>query len=203
MSNQLENQQSFENQNKNTEQEILTDEKGKETLHPDISPEIEKVLDAIQHVPIEYLSLIKEFNWKQIKEMMFVLSNCTCCKRHQKNRPSVWDLEHGHDGYYEMAAYYEIPDVRVGEDACQCPCRHEAREFCKIMNDPRYFEAQKEFIDKEDSDTNNGFEEDSDTETRFICMDCGEDMGPYNPRQLCGKTYCKNIREIDDNGSIS
>ena len=47
MSNQLENQQSFENQNKNTEQEILTDEKGKETLHPDISPEIEKVLDAI------------------------------------------------------------------------------------------------------------------------------------------------------------
>ena len=88
MSNQLENQQSFENQNK---KEILTDEKGKETLHPDISPEIEKVLDAIQHVPIEYLSLIKEFNWKQIKEMMFVLSNCTCCKRHQKNRPSVWE----------------------------------------------------------------------------------------------------------------
>jgi hypothetical protein len=200
MSNQLENQQSIENQNKNTEQEIFTHEKGKETLHSNISPQIQKVLDDIQYVPIEYLSLIKEFNWKQIKEMMYVLSNCTCCKRHQKDRPSVWNLENGHNGYYDLS------DIRVGEHACRCPCRHEAREFCKIINDPHYFEAQKElYINEEDYDTETRFKEDydTDTETRFICMDCGEDMGPYNPRQLCGKTYCKNIREIDDNGSIS
>ena len=25
------------------------------------------------------------------------------------------------------------------------------------------------------------------------CMECGEDMGIDNPRQLCGKTYCINL----------
>lgn len=25
------------------------------------------------------------------------------------------------------------------------------------------------------------------------CLECGEDMGPNNPRQLCGKYFCKNI----------
>ena len=24
------------------------------------------------------------------------------------------------------------------------------------------------------------------------CLECGEDMGKTNPRQLCGKTYCYN-----------
>ena len=24
------------------------------------------------------------------------------------------------------------------------------------------------------------------------CLECGEDMGIDNPRQLCGKTYCRN-----------
>ncbi len=26
----------------------------------------------------------------------------------------------------------------------------------------------------------------------YKCIICGEDMGPNNPRQLCGKIYCKN-----------
>lgn len=25
------------------------------------------------------------------------------------------------------------------------------------------------------------------------CIECGEDMGIHNPRQLCGKTFCYNI----------
>ena len=25
------------------------------------------------------------------------------------------------------------------------------------------------------------------------CLECGEDMGKTNPRQLCGKIYCRNI----------
>lgn len=24
------------------------------------------------------------------------------------------------------------------------------------------------------------------------CLECGDDMGPSNPRQLCGKIYCRN-----------
>ena len=30
------------------------------------------------------------------------------------------------------------------------------------------------------------------------CVVCGIDMGPTNPRQLCGKTYCFGIASIDD-----
>ena len=26
-----------------------------------------------------------------------------------------------------------------------------------------------------------------------LCVECGVDMGPNNPRQLCGKTYCCNM----------
>jgi hypothetical protein len=25
------------------------------------------------------------------------------------------------------------------------------------------------------------------------CIECGIDMGPNNPRQLCGKTFCYHI----------
>ena len=25
-----------------------------------------------------------------------------------------------------------------------------------------------------------------------LCVECSVDMGPTNPRQLCGKTYCNN-----------
>jgi len=25
------------------------------------------------------------------------------------------------------------------------------------------------------------------------CIECGVDMGPNNPRQLCGKTFCYHI----------
>lgn len=25
-----------------------------------------------------------------------------------------------------------------------------------------------------------------------LCLECGEDMGIHNPRQLCGKTFCYN-----------
>ena len=31
-----------------------------------------------------------------------------------------------------------------------------------------------------------------DDEIKNLCLDCGVDMGPTNPRQLCGKTYCNN-----------
>jgi len=32
-----------------------------------------------------------------------------------------------------------------------------------------------------------------DDEIKNLCLDCGIDMGPTNPRQLCGKTYCNNL----------
>ena len=32
-----------------------------------------------------------------------------------------------------------------------------------------------------------------DDEIKNLCLDCGIDMGPSNPRQLCGKTHCNNL----------
>tara|TARA_Y100000389_G_C17315600_1_gene440277 strand:- start:250 stop:453 length:204 start_codon:yes stop_codon:yes gene_type:complete len=32
-----------------------------------------------------------------------------------------------------------------------------------------------------------------DDEIKNLCLECGVDMGPCNPRQLCGKTFCNNI----------
>ena len=32
-----------------------------------------------------------------------------------------------------------------------------------------------------------------DDEIKNLCLDCGVDMGPTNPRQLCGKTRCNNL----------
>lgn len=31
-----------------------------------------------------------------------------------------------------------------------------------------------------------------DGSMRNRCLECFEDMGPHNPRQLCGKTICYN-----------
>jgi hypothetical protein len=42
----------------------------------------------------------------------------------------------------------------------------------------------------------------SDTdEPKNLCTECGRDMGPQNPRQLCGKTYCI-YAESDDESTI-
>jgi hypothetical protein len=226
MTSQLENQQSIE-------QEILMDEKSKETSHPDISPEIQEVLDAIQDVPIAYLSLIKEFTWKQIKEMMEVLFVCSCCERHQKNKPHISDLENGHRGDYPPS------NRKISEDDCQCVCRQEARDFCRIINDPDYFDLYYGRVARYSSPVNENYRDDSDENSEFLepdvgysniyhrdielgcmcedclkeehkedkyenrCIECGVDMGLENPRQLCGKTYCRNITERDDDGSIS
>jgi hypothetical protein len=230
MSSQLENKQSIEMENENIVEEILTEEKGNETSHPDRQPEVQDVLDSIEHVPIEYLSLIKEFNWKSIKEMMEVLFTCDCCERHQKNKPNISDLENGH------RADYPPSNRKFSEDDCQCVCRQEARDFCRIINDPDYFDLYygrvarySSPVNRDVSDENSEFlepdvgysniyhrdielgcmcedclkEEHKEDKYENRCIECGEDMGLENPRQLCGKTYCRNITERDDDGSIS
>jgi hypothetical protein len=33
----------------------------------------------------------------------------------------------------------------------------------------------------------------SNDDYKNLCVECGVDMGSSNPRQYCGKTYCRNI----------
>ena len=50
-----------------------------------------------------------------------------------------------------------------------------------------------EEIPLENDTMNNTYSEGSQTlESLNTCVECGVDMGHCNPRQLCGKTYCKN-----------
>ena len=51
-------------------------------------------------------------------------------------------------------------------------------KYCDIE---RLKELLNEFMDEQD-DMNR-------------CLICGVDMGKDNPRQLCGKTYCYNVRD--------
>ncbi len=37
------------------------------------------------------------------------------------------------------------------------------------------------------------FQKDTKEKTNY-CVECGIDMGPQNPRQLCGKIFCENIK---------
>ncbi len=39
--------------------------------------------------------------------------------------------------------------------------------------------------------------------SKNLCIDCGIDMGPLNPRQLCGKTFCHNETFSDISSEIS
>ena len=49
-------------------------------------------------------------------------------------------------------------------------------------------EEEIELESDEEADAN---ESDEDVESNR-CLECGVDMGPQNPRQLCGKTYCRS-----------
>lgn len=175
----------------------------------DTSPEVQEVLDAIHHVNIEYLSLLETYTWNSIRKMMEVLSNCNCCERHQKNKPSVYDLENGHIGTYPSSGR------DICSDDCNCRCRNEARSFCRIINNYNFFYVDEDEDVDEYTDVDEDVDEDTDVDTAADnisssvfhddcnqnlpeesenkCVECGEDMGPNNPRQLCGKTYCKNI----------
>lgn len=46
------------------------------------------------------------------------------------------------------------------------------------------FEKSDEIVDIED------LSDEEDSEHKNLCTMCGIDMGPQNPRQLCGKTRC-------------
>jgi len=36
---------------------------------------------------------------------------------------------------------------------------------------------------------------------RNLCIECGVDMGDCNPRQLCGKLYCRNPPLLEEESS--
>lgn len=49
---------------------------------------------------------------------------------------------------------------------------------------------QSDNTNNDNDDFNYSYQDD---EIKNLCLDCGVDMGPTNPRQLCGKTHCNNL----------
>lgn len=47
------------------------------------------------------------------------LANCSCCERHQTNKPKVF------------APWVELPFHGTQNISCECPCRHRARFICR------------------------------------------------------------------------
>lgn len=53
-------------------------------------------------------------------------------------------------------------------------------------------QARKFMIEEERQQQQDNSDLTEDEEIKNLCTECGVNMGPSNPRQLCGKTYCTN-----------
>lgn len=53
------------------------------------------------------------------------LSNCTCCERHKKNRPTILSV------LYEP--FPTLTQNILSPDECQCTCRQRARMICREL----------------------------------------------------------------------
>ena len=60
-----------------------------------------------------------------------------------------------------------------------------------INNTNSVIELNKVFGYNSVTELNKVFGYNSVTES-WHCLECGDDLGKHNPRQLCGKSYCRN-----------
>jgi len=84
--------------------------------------------ENIENICIEADNLIEENTREstcrvKLKRILTTLNTCTCCKRHQTNRPSLIDVEKGHDGEYPDSDTSQSEKINY----CICRCRHTSR----------------------------------------------------------------------------
>lgn len=53
-----------------------------------------------------------------IEKKLKKYSECNCCEKHKKDRPTRWD------------PMIELPFKGTQDRVCSCPCRHNARLLC-------------------------------------------------------------------------
>ena len=63
----------------------------------------------------------------KLKKILITLNSCKCCKRHQKNKPSLIDIERGHKGDYHYSKTNK-------KNICECKCRHMSRWIARKLN---------------------------------------------------------------------
>ena len=90
--------------------------------------EYKKSNETIENICMEANSLMEQDGRKstqsvQLKKILTTLNTCRCCKRHQTNRPSLIDLEKGHNGDYPYSDTAQNDKIKQ----CNCSCRHTSR----------------------------------------------------------------------------
>lgn len=86
---------------------------------------IEEVIQNINYLftnttenPIDSLY----FNVTDPNKYIKILSECKCCERHQRERPTCL--------YLWKDTHFNGTNLTAGE--CSCPCRHYARFICRV-----------------------------------------------------------------------
>ena len=97
--------------------------------------EYKKSNETIENICMEANSLMDQDGRKstqsvQLKKILMTLNSCTCCKRHQTNRPSLIDLEKGHSGDYPYTDTSQSDKMNY----CNCMCRHTSRWIVRYLN---------------------------------------------------------------------
>ena len=91
--------------------------------------------ENIENICIEADMLMKQNGRKstqsiQLKKILTTLNTCTCCKRHETNRPSLIDVEKGHNGEYPYTDTSQFEKMNY----CNCRCRHTSRWIVRYLN---------------------------------------------------------------------
>ena len=89
--------------------------------------------ETIENICMEANNLMEQNGRKstqsvQLKKILITLNSCTCCERHQINRPSLIDLEKGHSGDYPYT------DTSDKMKQCNCSCRHTSRWIVRQLH---------------------------------------------------------------------
>ena len=97
--------------------------------------EYKKSNETIENICMEANDLMEQNGRKstqsvQLKKILITLNSCTCCERHQINRPSLIDFKKGHSGDYTYSN--ETQNDKINR--CNCSCRHTSRWIVRQLH---------------------------------------------------------------------
>ena len=104
-----------------------------ELLKRSVHLKLKKYLDP----PSKMYYLEDNTNISERENIIRILSQCRCCKEHERERPSLIDYNNGYMPEYPNPSIDWKLDtlLKIGKDSCNCYCRFVCRYICRIDND--------------------------------------------------------------------
>ena len=75
-----------------------------------------------------YDILINNITEEERINMIKILNKCKCCKKHNKNKPTIKQYLNGYVPHYSLTN-------NLNNLKCNCSCRHYIRHICRAKND--------------------------------------------------------------------